>query len=145
MRKAEVIPRGWQAMSIYFGNHLRGGPAYEYMGLVSRENIMANIDNKTAGIITTLRNEAAEAGDLEQVKICDAALSGDASAHNECIRVIIQDGGHGPENWDLLDENNNQVDGITAVERDAKLLESLTCGTAEGWVKLSDGRRVYAQ
>lgn len=38
--------------------------------------------------IRILRAEAATAGDLEQVAICDAALSGDVGAHAECARVI---------------------------------------------------------
>ena len=108
---------------------------------------MANliIDSKTESVIVALQTEATEAGDLEQVALCAKALAGDRDAYRECIRVVIYNGGHGPDNWDLLDGDNNTIDGITAVERDAKLLESLTCGTAEGWVVLSDGRRVYAQ
>lgn len=38
--------------------------------------------------IETLRTEAATAGDLDQVAICDRALAGDAEALRECERVI---------------------------------------------------------
>lgn len=38
--------------------------------------------------IEALRNEAATAGDLEQVAICDRALAGDEAAIAECERVI---------------------------------------------------------
>lgn len=38
--------------------------------------------------IESLRTEAAAAGDLEQVAICDRALAGDADAIAECERVI---------------------------------------------------------
>lgn len=104
-----------------------------------------NIDSKTADVIRNLRTEAGQSGDAKQVELCNSALEGNHDAYCECVRVVIQDGGNGPDNWDLLDENNNPVDGITAIERDQKLLESLTAGAAEGWVTLADGRRVYAQ
>lgn len=42
----------------------------------------------TPAQIRKLSNEAAEAGDLEQVAICDRALAGDAEAIAECARVI---------------------------------------------------------
>ena len=39
--------------------------------------------------IAALRTEAAQHGDLEQVDLCDRALSGnDPEALNECARVI---------------------------------------------------------
>lgn len=38
--------------------------------------------------IRALRNEAGETGDLEQIEICDRALSGDEDAREECARVI---------------------------------------------------------
>ncbi len=38
--------------------------------------------------IAALRSESGEAGDLEQVAICDRALEGDAGAIAECARVI---------------------------------------------------------
>lgn len=106
---------------------------------------MANliIDSKTESVIVALQTEAAEAGDLEQVALCEKALAGDRDAYCECIRVVIQDGS--ANNWDLLDENNETIGDISDVERNTKLLESLTCGTAEGWVVLADGRRAYAQ
>lgn len=107
--------------------------------------IQQNIDSNTATVIRDLRDEAREAGDLVQVKLCESALGGDKTAYCECIRVVIQDGGHGPDNWDLLGEDNELIQGITALEWDAKLLESLTCDTAEGWVTLADGRRAYAR
>lgn len=43
------------------------------------------IDDTT---IETLRTEAAEAGDLAQVAICERALAGNESARLECERVI---------------------------------------------------------
>jgi hypothetical protein len=38
--------------------------------------------------IEQLRREAARAGDLKQVKICDRALHGSASARKACSRAI---------------------------------------------------------
>lgn len=38
--------------------------------------------------IQALRDEAAQAGDFEQVTICDLALEGDEVAIAECGRVI---------------------------------------------------------
>jgi hypothetical protein len=38
--------------------------------------------------IQALRTEAGEAGDFDQVRICDAALAGDPEAIAECERVI---------------------------------------------------------
>lgn len=38
--------------------------------------------------LSKLSNEASEAGDLEQVAICERALAGDAEAHVECAKVI---------------------------------------------------------
>lgn len=38
--------------------------------------------------IGQLRTEAGEHGDLEQVALCDRALSGDDAARRECERVI---------------------------------------------------------
>jgi hypothetical protein len=38
--------------------------------------------------IHALRTEAAAAGDLDQVTICDRALEGDIAARIECARVI---------------------------------------------------------
>jgi hypothetical protein len=40
--------------------------------------------------IRTLRAEAAEAGDLAQVAICDRAMDGDDAAAVECARVIAE-------------------------------------------------------
>lgn len=47
-------------------------------------------------VIEQLRLEAAEAGDLAQVYICDRALDGDKEALAECARVI-------QEAYDALD------------------------------------------
>lgn len=41
-----------------------------------------------AQCVRELRSEAASAGDDAQVAICDRALSGDAKALEECVRVI---------------------------------------------------------
>ena len=38
--------------------------------------------------IKKLRDEAAEAGDIDQVEICDRALGGDRAAQKECERVL---------------------------------------------------------
>lgn len=52
------------------------------------------IDQDAEGIETTLdrvdtfRSEAAEAGDLEQVALCDRALDGDVDAYLECLREL---------------------------------------------------------
>ena len=98
------------------------------------------IESQTA-ILTALRDEAAKAGDQTQVELCDAAMGGDWDAYCECIRVIVEDGGHASSNWTLRDEDG---DSVYTPEADQAILESLTCGTDEGWVTLSDGRRVYA-
>lgn len=42
------------------------------------------------GAVSALRREAAEAGDMEQVAICDAAIEGDAEAAIDCARVIAE-------------------------------------------------------
>lgn len=42
----------------------------------------------TTDQIQSLRTEAGQAGDLDQVAICDRALDGDADAITECERVI---------------------------------------------------------
>lgn len=44
--------------------------------------------NKELNQISCLLAEAARAGDLEQVAICEKALDGDADAMAECRRVI---------------------------------------------------------
>jgi hypothetical protein len=38
--------------------------------------------------VRALRDAAAGAGDLEQVKVCDRALAGSARARRECAKVI---------------------------------------------------------
>jgi hypothetical protein len=38
--------------------------------------------------VVEMRKGAAEAGDMEQVAVCDAALSGDRGAIEECVRVL---------------------------------------------------------
>lgn len=53
---------------------------------------MANVEI-TKAQIKSLSNEAGEAGDLEQVAICDRALTGDAAATAECARVIADAAG----------------------------------------------------
>ena len=44
----------------------------------------------TATMLTNLRNEAANAGDTEQVAICERAQQGDAEAR-ECCAAVITD------------------------------------------------------
>jgi hypothetical protein len=38
--------------------------------------------------IIILRNEAAAAGDMDQVRVCDRALNGSMRARRECARVL---------------------------------------------------------
>jgi hypothetical protein len=47
---------------------------------------MDNTINNT--IIKQLRDAAGQAGDLEQVAICDRALEGDEDARRDCAEVI---------------------------------------------------------
>jgi hypothetical protein len=49
---------------------------------------MTTIDTITDAQISNLRAEAGNAGDLDMVAICDAALEGDEAAIKECVRVI---------------------------------------------------------
>lgn len=44
--------------------------------------------NLTGGQINALRNEAAAAGDLETVKICDRASNGSKRAYAQVARII---------------------------------------------------------
>ena len=48
----------------------------------------ASTSTATTRQIEALRDEAARAGDLEQVALCDAALRDEADARAECARVI---------------------------------------------------------
>jgi hypothetical protein len=52
----------------------------------------------TEDALRALRSEAAEAGDLGQVEICDLALAGSVDAYRECERVIRYDA-RGP--WEV--------------------------------------------
>ena len=45
-------------------------------------------DQETYQLIVDLSDNAASAGDLDQVAICDLALLGDEDAFDECLRVI---------------------------------------------------------
>lgn len=47
-----------------------------------------NRDSVTTDNIRSLRTEAASAGDLDQVAICDRALAGDRAAREDCIDAI---------------------------------------------------------
>lgn len=49
---------------------------------------MTTIESITDEQIEALCSEAASAGDLEQVAICERALDGDEAARHECVRVI---------------------------------------------------------
>lgn len=40
--------------------------------------------------IAALRTEAGQAGDSEQVALCDRALNGDEAARAECARVLAE-------------------------------------------------------
>lgn len=53
---------------------------------VMREGEMDEITNDQ---IEILRAEAGEAGDLEQVTVCDRALAGDDDARADCAAVIM--------------------------------------------------------
>jgi hypothetical protein len=54
----------------------------------------ANVDRTTwlgqvyVGQVEDLRDEAAVAGDMAMIAICDDALEGDRAAQTECLRVI---------------------------------------------------------
>jgi hypothetical protein len=40
--------------------------------------------------LATLRDEAAEAGDMEQVRLCSAALEGNSKARTACAAAIAR-------------------------------------------------------
>lgn len=44
--------------------------------------------NPTTAQLTALRSEAAMAGDLAQIRLCDRALRGSVRALRECRRVL---------------------------------------------------------
>lgn len=46
------------------------------------------IETITDEQIEALKSEARDAGDFEQVTLCDKALAGNAAARAECVRVI---------------------------------------------------------
>ena len=48
----------------------------------------APTETLTSDMITTLRNEAANAGDTEQVDLCERAQQGDAEARERCAAAI---------------------------------------------------------
>ncbi len=58
----------------------------EWRGDVADETTL--VLGMPAGAIARLRTEAVAAGDMEQVRICDEALGGDAEAILDCARVI---------------------------------------------------------
>jgi hypothetical protein len=43
----------------------------------------------TSDDIRELAAEAGAAGDLEQARLCERALSGDTAAHDECVLAIL--------------------------------------------------------
>lgn len=47
-------------------------------------------DPVTDSQIADLQTEAGENGDPDQVRLCEAALAGDASARRECEAVILE-------------------------------------------------------
>lgn len=49
---------------------------------------MTTVETLTTDQIRQLRTEAGQAGDLDQVALCDKALAGDREAREECARVI---------------------------------------------------------
>ncbi len=59
----------------------------------SKAKSEARYDEASAHVIQALRAEAAAAGDMAQVAICDLALDGDADAQRECLRVIADAAG----------------------------------------------------
>jgi len=92
----------------------------------------------TAKNINDLRTEAASAGDMAQVKICDRALSGDTEAIEECARVIAvaaamtpppeidwyqTDGEHGEKIGYIMSENGGYF--FTWAESLDEIVESL--------------------
>lgn len=54
------------------------------------EETMTTIETITNDQILDLREEAARAGDYEQVEICDLAIGGEHDARAECARVIAR-------------------------------------------------------
>ena len=56
-------------------------------------SIASVLRSLTTSGIATLRQEAAVAGDLAQVAICDRALAGSRRAQAECARAIRDAGG----------------------------------------------------
>lgn len=66
----------------------RGEPVYLYeVGSDDEPEEIAPAE-VTDEQIEALRTEAGEAGDLEQVALCDRAIDGDADARAKCERVI---------------------------------------------------------
>lgn len=59
----------------------------EREGILAGSFVVADAEI-TDETIEALRAEAAEAGDMEQVALCDAALDGDEAALDACRRVI---------------------------------------------------------
>lgn len=56
-------------------------------------SIAATLRSLMTSDLLAIRQEAAVAGDLAQVAICDRALNGSARARRECARVIVAAGG----------------------------------------------------
>ena len=69
----------------------------------------------TKTMIQALRTEAAEAGDSEQVAICDRALGGEADAWETCALVI-------DEARAMLDGKNDRGSEHASVRRAAKII-----------------------
>ena len=58
------------------------------------------MDMETSRRVRALASEAAEAGDMDQVELCERALAGDERAQSLCERALadswaVQDGGEG--------------------------------------------------
>lgn len=78
------IPYGLSTVSVWSWDDDREiyGTCQDDLCIQSRRDMPTDAD------VAKLRDEAGVAGDLPQVAICDAALSGDLASRVECARVI---------------------------------------------------------
>jgi hypothetical protein len=53
-------------------------------------DVLRAIGHRGDTALEELRQAAGEAGDREQVELCNAALAGDREALDECARVIVE-------------------------------------------------------
>lgn len=62
--------------------------------------------------VVAMREGAMDAGDMEQVQVCDAALGGDLDAITECVRVLNDAvaAGWAPADWSRPERKNDSRD-----------------------------------